>query len=115
MEKFIESFDDFRGNVKIDEASEIAEFNKKIKDMGEQAKEAREKAVEAKNKYEKFTKDGSHKEAKIELLKHTKFKAQSTMLDASVDLMLIEKGKEPISKDDNKKKDDKSEDKKGKE
>lgn len=112
MSKFIESFDEYKGSLKLEEASEIAEFNEKIKRMGEEAKEAREKATDAKDAYEQHVKKGEHAEAKIEMLRHTKFKSQAAMLNASVDLLLIEHGKEPKKED---KKEDKPEEKKDKE
>lgn len=111
MSKFIESFDEYRGSLKLEEASEVAEFNEKIKRMGEEAKVAREKATDAKDAYEQHVKKGEHDEAKVEMLRHTKFKSQAAMLNASIDLLLIEHGKEPK----NDKKEDKPEEKKDKE
>ena len=45
------------------------------------------------------------------MLRHTKYKSQASMLNASIDILLIEHGKEP--KSDNK--EDSKEDKKDKE
>ncbi len=111
MNKFIESFDEYHGKIKIEEASEIAEFNIKIKEMGEDAKAAREKASEAKDNYEKFIKKNEHQEARIELLKHTKYKAKAEMLNASIDLLLMTSNKKSIKDESDDKKDNNNGDK----
>lgn len=103
MDKFIESFDEFKGGVQIQEASEIAEFNEKLKKMGEDAKEARELATKSKEAYEKAIKSGENTEATYQMLLHTKYKSKAAMLNADIDLMNLEKKNKGVTKEEPKK------------
>jgi len=105
MENFIESFDDFRNGKRIDEDSEIADFNQKLKDLGGKAKEARELSMECKDKYDEHIKKGEAEEATVELLRHTKYKAKAAMINADIDLMRLEK-KGKVKLDDSEKNED---------
>ena len=115
MEKFIESLDEFRSNNKIVEASDTAEFNRKLADTIDKAKTAKDNAIDAKEKYEKLVKDKNQgDEVEIAFLKYKKFKGQQDMLEATVRLMRLEKpsGDKGDVKKEVKKEIEKTEDKK---
>src|ERR1017187_2944048 len=92
METFIESFDDFKNNYKITEASDTAEFNRKVADTVDRAKTAKDEAIAHKEKYEKLVKDKNEgEELEIAFLRYKKSKGQQDMLEASVRLLRLTK------------------------
>jgi hypothetical protein len=91
MDNFIESFDDYKRSKTVTLAEKEADDNTKIKDLMDAAKEAKAKAVEAKEEYDNHVK-AKAKEGVIEisLLKYKKFKAEAEL--KSTEAKLLKKG-----------------------
>ena len=84
----IESYSEFLNSYKIAEAEKQADENQKIKDFMDKASEEKEKAREAKLKYDEVVKDKSKEnEAEILLLQYKKHKASAELNAAEAKLM----------------------------
>ena len=94
MESFIESYDDFKQSKKMIDEGEVAEFNTKLKELGDRAKDSKALADKAKENYDRLVKgNGDSKEIEIELLTYRKYKGKSDMLNAEIRLALLQKKK----------------------
>ena len=101
MEKFVESFDDYLSKKRLNEESEVAEFNRKLSDKINLLKDSRDNAAKWKEKYETLLKDNEDtKEIEYALLKYKSYKGHADMLEADVKLMKMDKGKKALDKDD---------------
>jgi len=92
MSNFVENYEDFESKLNVDEATEEAEKNVRIKELMTSAKEAKQKALDAKEKYDAHIENGEEEEAEVELLRFKKYKAQAEMQAADSKLMV--KGEE---------------------
>lgn len=90
-ENFIESFDEFNNKFKIEEEEKEILFREKLKKLDDGAKIAKEKALIAKNEYEKFIKSGEKESADKELLKYNFYNSKYNMLNSKINLMQIDK------------------------
>jgi len=94
MESFIESYDDFKQSKKMLDEGEVAEFNIKLKELGERAKESKRLSDAAKEKYDRLLKsNGTAGDIEIQLLIYRKYKGKADMLNAEIRLAQLQNKK----------------------
>jgi hypothetical protein len=88
MDNFIESFDDYKKSKTVTLAEKEADDNTKIKDLMDEAKEAKSKATEAKNEYDNHVKAKAEEGIiEVALLKYKRYRAVAELKASEAKLL----------------------------